>query len=267
MVSTLLSVICGTTSACAENTSGSCHWMIVWRNYLRVRGEYHDTHTHLQHGKELPPRARRIPVIQPRQFPPRGTTSACAENTHPRHIIPLSKRNYLRVRGEYLYCLSPRAGSLELPPRARRIRLSPLPPDPRVGTTSACAENTFHKPGGEVAGGNYLRVRGEYDIRRSCQTVTTELPPRARRIHGAVVSGPCGGGTTSACAENTGGWSKPAMRFRNYLRVRGEYGQLGGMAGANLELPPRARRIHLTSRFNRHFRGTTSACAENTSLL
>ena len=51
-----------------------------------------------------------------------GTTSACAENT-PRPEMPaLTTWNYLRVRGEYgenqHFCVF----SMELPPRARRIR-------------------------------------------------------------------------------------------------------------------------------------------------
>ena len=53
----------------------------------------------------------------------------------------------------------------------------------------------------------------------------------------------------------------------NYLRVRGEYKTDQTILTGSSELPPRARRIHLTSRFDRHFRGTTSACAENTSGL
>ena len=30
----------GTTSACAENTGAGMMVMVLWRNYLRVRGEY-----------------------------------------------------------------------------------------------------------------------------------------------------------------------------------------------------------------------------------
>ena len=51
----------GTTSACAENTSGDTSDRSNNRNYLRVRGEYqlHDAQERM--GEELPPRARRIP--------------------------------------------------------------------------------------------------------------------------------------------------------------------------------------------------------------
>ena len=70
--------------------------------------------------------------------------------------------NYLRVRGEYPVILLSAPLIVELPPRARRIRVGPsasiscpeLPPRARRiqvkyhghimdrGTTSACAENT-----------------------------------------------------------------------------------------------------------------------------
>ena len=54
------------------------------------------------------------------------------------------------------------AGTLELPPRARRIPDADLKHLGMLGTTSACAENTGC--GLETFGyaGNYLRVRGEY---------------------------------------------------------------------------------------------------------
>ena len=53
----------------------------------------------------------------------------------------------------------------------------------------------------------------------------------------------------------------------NYLRVRGEYlvAPLGG--GQNMELPPRARRIHRLAKWLNIPMGTTSACAENTIIL
>ena len=91
---------------------------------------------------ELPPRARRIP--------------RCLK------IIALAVVNYLRVRGEYPM-ISEKAFSLpELPPRARRILADGVQQAPVVGTTSACAENTRRVAHNQTAGGNYLRVRGEY---------------------------------------------------------------------------------------------------------
>ena len=50
-------------------------------NYLRVRGEYGSTIDTMTETEELPPRARRIPLIHLPQTIHRGTTSACAENT------------------------------------------------------------------------------------------------------------------------------------------------------------------------------------------
>ena len=92
----------GTTSACAENTNCSVVAVLLSRNYLRVRGEYCAFTSVEPHGKELPPRARRIRGHDAVVGVQHGTTSACAENT----ALPLGMdriyRNYLRVRGEYL---------------------------------------------------------------------------------------------------------------------------------------------------------------------
>ena len=131
---------------------------------------------------------------------------------------------------------------------------------------------------------NYLRVRGEYAAILRKAWLSTELPPRARRIRDRRRARRIWVGTTSACAENT-----PMLRFRsrafwNYLRVRGEYEVYhhGPPCGGNYlrvrgeylpppsqhskprELPPRARRIqHELKPYTTSF-GTTSACAENT---
>ena len=71
----------GTTSACAENTFCPTLDTRAPRNYLRVRGEYIPMVTILMRFLELPPRARRIPIIVDIFTPFLGTTSACAENT------------------------------------------------------------------------------------------------------------------------------------------------------------------------------------------
>ena len=91
-----------------------------------------------------------------------GTTSACAENTFPFKVKTNILWNYLRVRGEYWVVATPLLLQLELPPRARRIRLYYWGDDQDEGTTSACAENTSvgHMPKNYMR--NYLRVRGEY---------------------------------------------------------------------------------------------------------
>ena len=50
-------------------------------NYLRVRGEYSPKASSTWPQSELPPRARRIQVVENRNQHHIGTTSACAENT------------------------------------------------------------------------------------------------------------------------------------------------------------------------------------------
>ena len=94
-----------------------------------------------------------------------------------------------------------------------------------------------------------------------------ELPPRARRILYGGQKFAEGGGTTSACAENTAG-SPPSCRMPwNYLRVRGEYSGVLLKSILSLELPPRARRIRFAGLGWPGTWGTTSACAENTARL
>ena len=114
--------------------------------------------------EELPPRARRIQPVLPKNWFVQGTTSACAENTGLDHLANSIDRNYLRVRGEYQGhgILPGRWGNYlrvrgeypkqchkerlirELPPRARRIQYELDVAELRNGTTSACAENTLH---------------------------------------------------------------------------------------------------------------------------
>ena len=75
----------------------------------------------LEQIKELPPRARRIPVVIVHYQGASGTTSACAENTLFSIILIILMWNYLRVRGEYAHTANPPDAGWELPPRARRI--------------------------------------------------------------------------------------------------------------------------------------------------
>ena len=174
-----------------------------------------------------------------------GTTSACAENTE---VFQLCKG-----------CVA------ELPPRARRIPAGKKTLRRWAGTTSACAENTTTPA--PVRGGswNYLRVRGEYIGKVFPSWWESELPPRARRIHQRYNFRGIEHGTTSACAENTGGFGPNHRATRNYLRVRGEYFRVTGRPSVGAELPPRARRIHAAGHANNVAGGTTSACAENTA--
>ena len=233
----------GTTSACAENTFPSTIEFSVNRNYLRVRGEYRTAWGGAVRYSELPPRARRIPADEILQAPIVGTTSACAENT----LRTLSTRescwNYLRVRGEYGYPNNTKYARVELPPRARRILFPICVSDSTIGTTSACAENTWASTLSTPKARNYLRVRGEYFEHTHGRGCTKELPPRARRIRGSVIKQRGVYGTTSACAENTIIWRLMNRLIGNYLRVRGEYRAFPyGIIWA-WELPPRARRI------------------------
>ena len=112
----------GTTSACAENTTDCFIKAITHRNYLRVRGEYGLCPGRTRYSGELPPRARRILMLNHMLRLGLGTTSACAENTARQRFCCTHARNYLRVRGEYMGVNAFDAQGKELPPRARRIR-------------------------------------------------------------------------------------------------------------------------------------------------
>ena len=107
------------------------------------------------------------------------------------------------MRGEYQdtgYFCGPAS---ELPPRTRRIPGVRAMEALGYGTTSACAENTLKTRTERVPLGNYLRVRGEYEISEGLFAHVAELPPRARRIHVGCAGELNDFGTTSACAENT----------------------------------------------------------------
>ena len=135
----------------------------------------------------------------------------------------LTRRNYLRVRGEYTRSRGPATCLPELPPRARRIRKEQRNEAINPGTTSACAENTHRREKNRFFSRNYLRVRGEYSGGELAPEAVLELPPRARRIHIITSTRMLNAGTTSACAENTHHDGKTFPDFWNYLRVRGEY--------------------------------------------
>ena len=213
----------GTTSACAENTLILLFALLIWWNYLRVRGEYRRQSPDQRQQTELPPRARRIPFETIGNVIQRGTTSACAENTTPLRAADINPRNYLRVRGEYCSEAFSSSALRELPPRARRIHGRIHMEKPKNGTTSACAENTALGFSSPDRSGNYLRVRGEYPEIKVSIARKMELPPRARRIHRRIGMVCSAMGTTSACAENTVNLSMLDLKMRNYLRVRGEY--------------------------------------------
>ena len=192
---------------------------------------------------ELPPRARRIHRNTVENMQVNGTTSACAENTLPLPTRRFEPWNYLRVRGEYGVARSRSSSLMELPPRARRIRLTYHREPINLGTTSACAENTIPLWLFASESRNYLRVRGEYPGVGPVMPRIMELPPRARRIHGMDSGFDELFGTTSACAENTAASHTVRKTSWNYLRVRGEYIAFNFLQFSSVELPPRARRI------------------------
>ena len=152
----------GTTSACAENTMTCSMPRKLYRNYLRMRGEYALPACHATSQSELPPHARRILQHVMDIETSQGTTSACAENTRAGQGGDDLERNYLRMRGEYRGLARRVAGITELPPHARRILHSLWGDQDIVGTTSACAENTADHQWAGIESWNYLRMRGEY---------------------------------------------------------------------------------------------------------
>ena len=139
------------------------------------------------------------------------------------YVAMTKRRNYLRMRGEYAAGGASMSRAWELPPHARRIRRGHGLCHAEGGTTSACAENTYHP-------------------------VAYVHPP----------------GTTSACAENTTITPPHQGKHGNYLRMRGEYLLDDDRAPASRELPPHARRIRKKRTSFNQYKGTTSACAENT---
>ena len=173
------------------------------RNYLRARGEYHQAGGGWGWGVELPPRTRRIHWRFNACSCWHGTTSAHAENTKGFSPIRLSRRNYLRARGEYHHRVDFRLGDGELPPRTRRIRNLSAFRLGFLGTTSAHAENTAARQQQLGSVRNYLRARGEYFLSEAIKEGREELPPRTRRILNKCPCTIVNTGTTSAHAENT----------------------------------------------------------------
>ena len=112
--------------------------------------------------------------------------------------------------------------------------------------------------------GNYLRARGEYCAPPAVDDNIMELPPRTRRILDGGDSQPRRFGTTSAHAENTPTTARERKIAWNYLRARGEYCSFHGHLFPHRELPPRTRRIRLSTLYHYVQDGTTSAHAENT---
>ena len=213
---------------------------------------------------ELPPRTRRILNIFLNICTELGTTSAHAENTRTTRNHTNISRNYLRARGEYSKPVSGLNHNQELPPRTRRIRPPSGEACPKLGTTSAHAENTLMYAAATRVGWNYLRARGEYALPITVNPSTWELPPRTRRIRCGFTIIRIEHGTTSAHAENTPLLRLPSPPSWNYLRARGEYQYFSRMKTSYSELPPRTRRILPVEYAPIDENGTTSAHAENT---
>ena len=172
----------GTTSAHAENTRHPRRAQRWSRNYLRARGEYARRGTRPRKNTELPPRTRRIHMLDAAEIVALGTTSAHAENTFFAPIDAKKTRNYLRARGEYYRLIIKNYNTMELPPRTRRILPALIALCRRLGTTSAHAENTSSMAAALLASRNYLRARGEYLRGGFHCKQPKELPPRTRRI-------------------------------------------------------------------------------------
>ena len=196
----------GTTSAHAENTIDAGRGRPNRGNYLRARGEYLATAYIVSPEQELPPRTRRIRLVETPIHRSIGTTSAHAENTLPQSWGRAHYGNYLRARGEYGDTHLRHVPAQELPPRTRRIRNLRFLQGGTEGTTSAHAENTPCCVMRKLGARNYLRARGEYCAVGRGRKLKMELPPRTRRIRGegANLNPPIG--TTSAHAENTVPW-------------------------------------------------------------
>ena len=214
---------------------------------------------------ELPPRTRRIHFQHNQPGTASGTTSAYAENTTRALASHTIKRNYLRVRGEYMAAGMNPFPRKELPPRTRRIRRGGNHRTIPGGTTSAYAENTNFIVPNNLIMRNYLRVRGEYASWGKKRRPRMELPPRTRRIPSRYVLIVANSGTTSAYAENTRRSRKILLSRWNYLRVRGEYSWIAETFSSSQELPPRTRRIPGCGYCPVPPQGTTSAYAENTT--
>ena len=155
-------------------------------------------------------------------------------------------------------------GTVELPPRTRRIRPARYAASKEYGTTSAYAENTHSQARSQQPPRNYLRVRGEYPAASNPNHGNRELPPRTRRIPAKLPIAIKTHGTTSAYAENTPTNSNKCYWRWNYLRVRGEYMISRASRSCDAELPPRTRRIRPPTSREGILGGTTSAYAENT---
>ena len=230
--------------------------------YLRMRGEEIASRTASAISWEIPPHARRrVPACTLSECL-LGNTSACAEKSPSRSSPLLRAWKYLRMRGEERRVASMIWAATEIPPHARRREYSGAVVRGTNGNTSACAEKSYGGCIKSARDRKYLRMRGEETPKPMPLTVSSEIPPHARRRarrHGR--DNPLVG-NTSACAEKSRPAKHSAYQGRKYLRMRGEELPRKSFALATMEIPPHARRRAVPSVYRSASFGNTSACAE-----
>ena len=171
----------GITSACAEKRRSLENAVIIFGNYLRMRGEETHSSAERKESAELPPHARRRVAPVTSLTAPPGITSACAEKSAPwSHCLRL-RGNYLRMRGEESMPKKWIIAKPELPPHARRREERVLDFSGTLGITSACAEKSLGIVQRPTSPWNYLRMRGEEWRCYLAGDASQELPPHARR--------------------------------------------------------------------------------------
>ena len=105
-------------------------------------------------------------------------------------------------------------------------------------------------------------MRGEENPAAMKPRPPMELPPHARRREDTIRYQPGNIGITSACAEKSTSYRVVYIRFRNYLRMRGEERFPTATSDPTMELPPHARRRGCAYVETWRALGITSACAE-----
>ena len=134
----------------------------------------------------------------------------------------------------------------------------------RMGITSACAEQThwFHPQ--HRGFGDHLRVCGADFDSAALADLFSGSPPRVRSRLKRWKPRLQSSGITSACAEQTIRWMRPACSRRDHLRVCGADSLADRHRVPDGGSPPRVRSRPIAWRHDPDWRGITSACAEQT---
>ena len=211
----------GITSACAEQTTrSSCGTTTTW-DHLRVCGADVAPLGPCPPLMGSPPRVRSRQGRTGARLDIGRITSACAEQIRCTGTWPWAPRDHLRVCGaDIIRHLTP-YGNVGSPPRVRSRPAGAVHRGPRLGITSACAEQT---PGaGRRWGrtGDHLRVCGADDGGASNLANIAGSPPRVRSRPGKITPVRGWVGITSACAEQTGERSTASSAAWDHLRVCG----------------------------------------------